>query len=330
MDFTSIPATKSNAEERADALAATTILRFYEQLDSLDAEAYQSVVHAVMHTHHSQSLFTLESIESLHRDEYGRVSIADGLRSSACLIALRQEIWSVLLYRRPFRLPLATDLNYDYLGPADDFIWTNRMIVWCADVIRYCFGPDTATILADSGKNLAFERWDAMKAFEERWTTSPPPCFSPLYYLPPDPDNGTYFPTVWQINDCQVQCLQHLELGRMLLAVYNPRRQRVGIGSSAMNKAVEQQLRQSILCMCGLALGKKSFQPGMTTAAIGISIGGEYFHGAEEQNAIIDFLNKLEEEHAWPTMSVVLALREAWNLQPTQSTSSIPRGPASV
>lgn len=34
MDFTNIPTSEANAEERADALAATTILRFYEQLDS--------------------------------------------------------------------------------------------------------------------------------------------------------------------------------------------------------------------------------------------------------------------------------------------------------
>ena len=36
MDFANTPADAANAEARADALAATTILRTYEQLDSKD------------------------------------------------------------------------------------------------------------------------------------------------------------------------------------------------------------------------------------------------------------------------------------------------------
>lgn len=35
MDFANIPADEANAQARADALAATTILRTYEQLDSM-------------------------------------------------------------------------------------------------------------------------------------------------------------------------------------------------------------------------------------------------------------------------------------------------------
>lgn len=283
-----------------------------------------------MCTHHAESLFTLKSIEKQNRDKNGCLIIADGLRASACLIALRQEIWSVLLYRRPFRLPLSSDLDYSQLAAGDDFIWTNRMIIWCADVLRYCFGPDTATSLASGSSSLAFERWDSMKAFEERWTSSPPSSFEPLYYVPSDPAKGQNFPTIWQINDCQVQCLMHLELGSMLLAVYNPRRQRVGIGSSAMNKAIEEQLRQSVLRICGLALSNKKCQAGMTTAAIGISVGGECFHRSEEQEAIIDFLKILDEEHAWPTQSVVLALKEAWSLQHSHTPLPVIRGPASV
>ncbi|PSN64869.1 hypothetical protein BS50DRAFT_497126 [Corynespora cassiicola Philippines] len=334
MTFSDTPASEFNAIERADALAATTILRFYEQLDTsltgLDSEAYQSVVHTVMCNHHIEALFSLESIDRAHRDENGFPNTAEGLRASACLIALRQEIWSVLLYRRPFRLPISSNLDYTQLGPADDYRWTNRIILWCADVLRYCFGPDTATTLATSSSNLAFERWDAMKAFEEIWTANQPSCFRPLHYAAPQPSRGAHFPVIWHMNDCQVQGAQHLELGRMLLAVYNPRRQRVGIGSSAMNHAIEEQLRSSILRLCGLAMSNKKFQAGMTTAAVGISIGGEYFRERDEQDAIIGFLDELEEEHAWPTRTVVRALQDAWSLQRGQAASSMPKGPASV
>lgn len=275
-----------------------------------------------MHDYEGETLFTLQNMALYHTEHQ-----SDGRRHSACLIALRQEIWSVLLYRRPFRLPLACDLDYTQFEAADDFVWANRILVWCADVLRFCFGPDTATSLPPGS---VFSRWDAMKAFEENWEAMQPACFRPLYYSPADPTQGVYFPKIWLHNDAQVIGMQHIELGRMLLAVYNPRRQRVGIGSSAMNKAIEYQLRRSILRLCGLALANKGLQAGMTGAAVGISIGGEYFQDPEEQEALIDFLNILDEEHAWPTRGVIDALREAWSLQQNTPISSVLRGPASV
>lgn len=297
-------------------------------LTGLDTETYQNVVQSVMHAQQSEALFTLESIEGPPDS-----GVTAGLRYSACLIALRQEIWSVLLYRRPFRLPVAANLDYSQLGPTEDFAWVNRILIWCADILRFCFGPETAVDIASTASGSAFERWDTLKAFEETWTSTSPPCFKPLYYFPADPTSRTYFPAIWLHNDAQIIGMQHLEVGRMLLSVYNPRRQRVGIGSRAMDKAIEHQLRQSILRICGMALPNKSFQGGMTGAAIGIAIGGEYFHDPGEQEAIIEFLNILDEEHAWPTKPVVDALQEAWRIQRVERAASVPQvpqGPASV
>ena len=45
MDFASTPADEANAEARADALAATTILRTYEQLDSKDTSVEPLIDH---------------------------------------------------------------------------------------------------------------------------------------------------------------------------------------------------------------------------------------------------------------------------------------------
>jgi hypothetical protein len=278
-----------------------------------------------MHAPNIETLFTLQSAEA------HRVSNADsGLRRSACLIALRQEIWSVVLYRRPFRLPIATDIDWSGLGPADDFEWANRMMLWCADVLRFCFGPDTAVMITATNSGSAFERWDNLKAFEDNWESNPPTCFKPLFYSPADPTRGSYFPEIWHMNDSQVIGMQHLEIGRMLLAVYNPRRHRVGIGSSATNKAIEHLLRRSVLRICGLALANKSFQGGLTGGAVSISIGGEYFHDPGEQDAIIGFLRMLAEEQAWPTQGTIDALHEAWSLHPAPRGPPSPHGPASI
>lgn len=279
-----------------------------------------------MHSQETEANFTLQSIERPPRD-----LVIDGLRYSACLIALRQEIGSVLLYRRPFRLPISLDLNYTQLAPADDFVWVNRIILWCADILRFCFGTETSeNPTSHAASDIAFMRFDAMKSFGEHWESVQPVSFKPLYYAPPDPTRKTYFPTIWHLNHCQVQGMQHLELGRMLLAVYDPRRQRVGIGSSAMNQSIEHQLRRSVLHLCGLALANKHFLAGMTTAAVGIAIGGEYFHDSGEQEAIIDFLLLLEKEHAWPTKGMVGDLQDAWAMQRASPSSPVLRGPTSV
>ncbi|XPT00061.1 hypothetical protein M3J09_009223 [Ascochyta lentis] len=318
LDFANIPVDKANAEAHADALAATTILRTYEQLDTsltgLDAEVYQGVVQTVMSKHHDVSIYSLENMDKKHRDERGDLILAEGLRTSACLIALRQEIWSVLLYRRPFRLPLAENMDYSTLGPTDDFTWANRLILWCADVARFCFGSSTSMPQSPEKHSPAYEKWRTLKDFADRWTANPPAYFRPLYHCPARPERGDYFPVIWQLNDAHIIAMQHLELGRMLLAVYNPRRQRVGIGSSASNLAIERQLRESIKVLCGLALADKRFQAGMTVAAIGISIGGEFFDNVREQGAIVGFLKTLEEEHAWPTRSIIDALQTAWGV----------------
>lgn len=69
----------------------------------------------------------------------------------------------------------------------------------------------------------------------------------------------------------------------------------------------------------------------MVTAALGVSMCGEYFHDPGEQAAVVDFMGILEDEHAWPTRTVVEALREAWSLQREEIDVSLTsRVPASI
>jgi hypothetical protein len=305
-------------------------------LTGLDSETYLNVAQAVINSQQDESFYSVRSVQGPPRDADIYASPAHSLRHSASLIALRQEIWSVLLYRRPFRLPLCPNNDYTSLEPADDFVWVNRIFIWCGDVLRFCFGsentPDTSHRRSSSSTEMTrIERWTALKVFEEIWTARQPACFKPLYYSQPDPSIGRYFPEIWHMNDCQILGSQHIEIGRMLLLVYNPRRQRLGLGSRATNHAIESQLRQSILRLCGLALSNKKFQGGMVTAALGASMCGEYFHDPGRQAAIVDFMGILEDERAWPTRTVVEALREAWNLQRDElDGSSVSRMPASM
>jgi hypothetical protein len=199
------------------------------------------------------------------------------------------------------------------LSPGDEFAWTNRILLWCADILRFCFG-DQNEVARDKSREATIERWKALKAFEHHWNKHQPVCFKPIYYERPDPTVGRYFPRIWQANDCQVIGLQHVEFARILLAVYNPKLQRLGLGANATNRKIGAQLRESTLVICGLALSNKKCQAPMVTAGVGVSMCGEYFHERREQKAIIEFMETLADEHAWPIEAVVKTLADAWKV----------------
>lgn len=158
-------------------------------------------------------------------------------------------------------------------------------------------------------------RWTEFKRFEERWQENKPPAFKPVYYADPDPNAGIFFPTIWHINSCQTLGEQHIELGRILLAVSDPRIFRIGLGASYVNASLETELRAILRRLCGLGVSNSKFQPALTTAAVGISVCGEYFADPREQKALIDILVNLELKHAWPTETTITALRRAWELR---------------
>ncbi|KAF4822289.1 hypothetical protein CGCTS75_v010698 [Colletotrichum tropicale] len=315
MDTSTDPAHPCND----DALTAITILRYHEQVDShltgSDSETYVSAVQAVFHAQQEDTIGLFSIIYHPPRGADIYAPIMPSLRHSATLIALRQEIWSVLLYRRPFRLPLYGAEDCSQFEPdmvADDFDWANRILVWCAYVLKFCFGTSSDNTIDSEDPKSRVEQWNALKAFEHNWDEHLPPHYKPLAYQERNPEKGAYFPIIWHANDCQVLALQHIELTRIMLAVHSVKNQRLGIGAQAANQAFEELLRDATRKICGLALSNHRDQPAMVTAGVGISLCGEYFHNEGEQQAIVGFMANLESLHAWPTSSVVDALRTAW------------------
>ncbi|KAF6800112.1 MFS monosaccharide transporter [Colletotrichum musicola] len=306
-----------------DALTAITILRYHEQVDThltgSDSETYIRAIQAVFHAQQEDKIGLFSILYHPPRGPDIYAPTMSSLRHSATLIALRHEIWSVLLYRRPFRLPLygTEDCSQFDTDVADDFDWANRILVWCAYALKFCFGtsPDDPADVEDT-KSRA-EQWNALKAFEQNWDTHLPPHYRSLAYQDRDPARGEYFPKIWHANDCQVIAQQHVELTRIVLAVHDAKNQRLGIGARAASKALEELLLGATRKICGLALSNGRDQPAMVIAGVGISLCGEYFHDEGEQRAILEFMDNLERLHAWPTSSVVDALRAAWDGRPS-------------
>ncbi|KAF6802433.1 hypothetical protein CSOJ01_11614 [Colletotrichum sojae] len=291
-------------------------------LTGSDSETYIRAIQAVFHAQQEDKIGLFSIVYHPPRGPDIYAPTMSSLRHSATLITLRHEIWSVLLYRRPFRLPLygtedCSQFDTD-VAAADDFDWANRILVWCAYALKFCFGtsPDD-TAAAEDTKSRA-EQWNALKAFEHNWNTHLPPHYRPLAYQERVPGRGEYFPKIWHANDCQVIALQHVELTRIVLAVHDAKNQRLGIGARAASEALEELLRGATRKICGLALSNGRDQPAMVIAGVGISLCGEYFHDEGEQRAIVEFMGNLERLHAWPTSSVVDALRAAWDGRPSR------------
>ena len=264
----------------------------------------------IVHTQNNDSFYAAQTIHGPTHDTNIHSSPAISLRHAACLIALRQEIWSAFLHQRPVRLPISPQNDYDAFPTTCDFIWANRILVWCADLLNFTFDSHTNTKYPTQASRLA--KWNSLKAFETHWNTHKPLSYKPVYYAAPEPEKASYFPTIWLMNDSQVVAEQHMELGRILLAVSNPGMQRLGAGAGALNRGLEAELRAITRRVIGLGLGNRAGPPALVTSAVGISICGEYFDDPGEREALVRFLVDLEFEYAWPTSAIVAALRSAW------------------
>ena len=117
---------------------------------------------------------------------------------------------------------------------------------------------------------------------------------------------------IWFLAPCHVVGVQHIELARILLGVYNPTMPRLGPGSVAAMDDLRADLKTIVLRLCGIALSNRKTPPALVMASMGIAMCGEYFTNRIEQEALLGVLNEAEIEHAWPTNRTVEALKSAW------------------
>ncbi|KAI0539464.1 hypothetical protein GGR58DRAFT_464373 [Xylaria digitata] len=301
-----------------DVLVAIPILRYHAQVDTnltgSDSETYINALKTVLRFEQFNFLTPLSIVNNTHNHSHIKAVEESALRRSACLITLRQEIWGVLCYRRPFRLSLPTqdfiDLSISDKSDYDEYDWANHIIIWAAYVLRYCFGSENEVDSAEDSR-VIMALWESLKAFEKEWESLTPNPVDPFYYQERDPDKGRFFPIIWQSNDCRVIGMQHVELTRIVLAVHESKHQFLGLGAAAAARATERKLRSSTGIICGLALSHR-IQSAITSASIAVSLCREHFHNPREQDALLELMGTIEREHAWPTSSIVCSLRTAW------------------
>ncbi|KAJ5202502.1 hypothetical protein N7449_004581 [Penicillium cf. viridicatum] len=288
----------SHEAQDENLLAAAVILRFYEEVDvpsiGQDTES------------------ALRDIQ-VFLDAQADSAVADyGLQHATYWISLRQEIITAFSKQRTFRLPLGPCEPYRSFEPADDYIWADRLVIHCGDVLQYCYGSEEEHLPGDHqfhtsntgiihpvpANERRIARYDKLVAFETLWPTK----FQTHVSREADRSHGEVFPELWYLNNCHIAGLQFLDLARILLTVYNPRLPRLGTGHRTAMRSVDRKVRAI------------HSPPGLVIASTAIGICGDRFTDRLEQEALLEVLLKVQDEHVYATLRTREQLKEAWGV----------------
>lgn len=337
-----------NMEQTQDAslLAAAIILRFYEEIDAplredpSDSELFLRVINVFIDAQtptapvvpHSSPVITGPEIAT---DQHGIFLLssqvshsptashnsslnglpsywrADGLRQAGFWVAFRQEIHSAFLKQRPFNLSLSRCEAFRSFSPAEDAVWADRLIVFCADVLEFCYNDKKDNVSQQSTQTLK-DQWLGLKQYEKTCRELLPASFEPIFFRDPDRSNGEVFPRICYMVDCHVVGVQYVDLAKILLSVYDPTRPKLGPGYNASMRALAKEVRAAVLRLCGIAMSNRKCPPALVTAYLGIAICGDYFEDLLEQEALLRVLDEMETRHAWPAGNTRQLLKEAW------------------
>lgn len=151
-----IPILDDSVAVADEVVAATVLLRFYEQMSSavigFDQEAHLSGASAFMNSEST-------------------CATAGGLREASFWLFLRQDIDVALSQQRLLKLDLeAFSAGLDLQSPACDYTWANRIVWIAAEVLTFLFG---------SRKSQA--KLSELVEKTESWMNSKPASFRPLY-----------------------------------------------------------------------------------------------------------------------------------------------------
>jgi hypothetical protein len=272
--------------QNASLFAATIILRVLEEIE-MPVMASQVHLSGIKHF--------VDARDHPH-------AVEGGLSEACFWVGLRQEIYSAVTNHKPIQLSLNHFVVDRSTSRADDYMWANRAVVLCADVINCCF----------TGFEVSRHTWEDLMKYTTAWRKSIPPSCYPTRQVPSRPKEGVAFTEIKFPHGCHVIGHQHHLLGCILLAMFNPSIPRFGPGRKAAVRQMEVELMATLRDLCGIGVHNSATPPALFTASMGISICGDLFDDLADQKALLDVLILTETKHARPTSAIQTSLKRDW------------------
>ncbi|OAL22880.1 hypothetical protein AYO22_06788 [Fonsecaea multimorphosa] len=266
-----------------DVLLATIVmLRIYEQMNdsSDDEECHISGASAL--------LSSLPTFESLGR--------------AALWVYLRQDVYMAVLNHRPIKTDVALCWQWMNQTPSNDCEWSHLIVLIIVDIIQFCFSSPSTGKLP--------ERWHVLRDKIQQWQSMRPVSFDPYFFKERNGSMRRYFPEIWLWDQCHVLANIYYHMGSTLLLAYEPVCV-IGIAARRKQKMLELQAKEHARAVCGICLSNPTSET-RRTASYAMHLCCRYITDPNEQEAVVQLLERIETEEAWPTSRVIEALNEEW------------------
>ncbi|CAM1501234.1 Fc.00g103960.m01.CDS01 [Cosmosporella sp. VM-42] len=212
---------------------------------------------------------------------------------------LRQELYLAIMSQAPMQLNMNT-INIDnFIRPDEDEAWAKQMILYLVDTVQYCFGDAKDPTI-----------YDRLLGQASAWAETKPNSFTPVYLH--HPQDGSMLPEIWLLDDTIAAGLQFYHLVRILLTSHNPRIPRLGNAQKTATKWIDNQIKEDVRIICGIAESMNGVNPTHLTACMTIGLVGDRFTQRGEQTILFDILTKTSKQYGWSTTIAQKQLQEAW------------------
>lgn len=123
------------------------------------------------------------------------------LAAASFWVGLRQEIYRAVMVGRPVKLNLEHTLvdrcPLDEMLAEDDYAWANRAVVHCADVLNFCYSPES--VGTKRWGECQLRRWIELDSWNQEWLQKKPASFCPVF----QGHDSEPFQEIWYHRSCQ-------------------------------------------------------------------------------------------------------------------------------
>jgi hypothetical protein len=183
-----------------------------------------------------------------------RETLNGGLREAAFWVGLRQEIFVAFVNQRTIMPAIErSQVDRSYEAGVPDHVWSCKMVLLCADVIRFCFSDTDHPTRTFRELKDAITEWDLRK----------PVTFTAIYYESAEAEDKV-FPTLWYLREEITVGLQHYHVAQILLSAHNPKVPRIGPGRAAALRQMDEEIKQHVRILAGMCVSNPQIAPNYT------------------------------------------------------------------